>query len=288
MEIEFARTFLAVTAAGNFVGAAERLHVTQSTVSARINALETQLGARLFRRGRGGAELTAAGRRFLKHAKTLVRTLEQARHDVGLPEGFRGSITLSGRIALWEGFLPRWADWMRRTVPDISLRLEIGFEEGIMQGLVEGTVDIGVMYTPESRPGLGIEALFEESLLLVGSAPEPAWPDSEYVHIDWGAEFHAQFTTHHPNMPPPALVANIGWLGLQYILAHGGSGYFPERMVRGYIEQGVLAPLAGAPVFRLPAYMVFHSDRDDEPFTLAVDGLRELAAAERRLGAPER
>ncbi len=155
MEIEFARTFLAVTAAGNFIGAAERLHITQSTVSARIQALETQLGARLFRRGRGGAQLTPAGSRFLRHAKAMVRTFEQARHDVGLPEGFRGSLTLSGRIALWEGFLPRWAQWMRCTVPDVSLRMEIGFEEGIMQGLVAGTVDIGVMYTPESRPGLG-------------------------------------------------------------------------------------------------------------------------------------
>ena len=58
MDIEFARTFLAVVAAGNFVGAAARLHITQSTVSARIQTLESRMGARLFRRGRGGAELT--------------------------------------------------------------------------------------------------------------------------------------------------------------------------------------------------------------------------------------
>ncbi|WP_223248395.1 LysR family transcriptional regulator, partial [Sulfurirhabdus autotrophica] len=145
MEIEFARTFLAVAAAGNFVGAAQRLYITQSTVSARIQTLEKQLGTTLFRRGRSGAELTPAGRRFLRHAKTLVQTMEQAKHDVGLPAGFRGSLTLSGRIALWDGFLPQWVGRMRETYPDISLRLEIGFEEGIMQGLVQGTVDVGVM-----------------------------------------------------------------------------------------------------------------------------------------------
>lgn len=77
MEIEFARTFLTVAAADNFVAAAERLHVTQSTVSARIQALENQLCAKLFRRGRGGAELTPAGQRFLRHAKNLVRTLSR-------------------------------------------------------------------------------------------------------------------------------------------------------------------------------------------------------------------
>ena len=48
MDTELARTFLAVVSAGNFVSAAERLHVTQSTVSARIHTLETSLGSRLF------------------------------------------------------------------------------------------------------------------------------------------------------------------------------------------------------------------------------------------------
>ncbi|OYY59452.1 MAG: LysR family transcriptional regulator, partial [Hydrogenophilales bacterium 28-61-11] len=55
MDTELARTFLMVAATGNFVAAASRLHVTQSTVSARIHSLETTLGARLFQRGRNGA-----------------------------------------------------------------------------------------------------------------------------------------------------------------------------------------------------------------------------------------
>ncbi len=114
MDTEFARTFLAVVAAGNFVGAAQRLHVTQSTVSTRIQTLERQLGTPLLRRGRGGAELTPAGQRFLRHAKSLVRTTEQARHDVGLPEGYSGTLTLRGRIALWDGLLPQWSEWMRK------------------------------------------------------------------------------------------------------------------------------------------------------------------------------
>ena len=108
MDIQLARTFLAVAAAGNFIGAAERLHITQSTVSARIKTLEQQLGTSLFRRGRSGAELTAPGKRFLRHAKTLVRTLEQAMHDVGLSSDFTAGLTLSSRIALWDGFLPLW------------------------------------------------------------------------------------------------------------------------------------------------------------------------------------
>lgn len=281
MDIEFARTFLAVAAAGNFVGAAQRLHVTQSTVSMRIQSLESQLGAVLFLRGRGGTQLTPAGRRFLRHAKSLVRTLEQARHEVGLPVGFRGSLTLRGRIALWDGFLPQWVAHMRARHPDISLRLEVGFEEDIMRELVQGTVDLGVLYTPESRPGLGIERLFEERLVLVASDPGRPWPDPGYIHMDWGAEFHAQFGTAFPDQTAPAITANIGWLVMQQILHCGGSGYFPWRITRELVEQAQLWPMPGSPAFTLPAYMVYSLERREDALDGALDALRALAAQER-------
>jgi DNA-binding transcriptional LysR family regulator len=284
MDTELARTFLMVAATGNFVAAASRLHVTQSTVSARIHTLETALGARLFQRGRNGAELTPAGKRFLRHAKNLVRTVEQAHHDVGLPQGFHDVLTLSGRIALWEGFLPHWVAWMREAAPDISLRLEIGFEADIMQGLIEGTVDIGVMYTPTSRSGLVVEPLFDETLLLVTSDLKRGWPDEGYIHIDWGPEFHAQFSDHHPEIGPPALVANIGWLGVQQLLTYGGSGYFPQRLVRHYIEEGKLWRVPHAPQFKLPAWMVFPRDSDNATLKNALDGLRQLAREEQAHG----
>lgn len=281
MDIEYARTFLAVAAAGNFVGAAARLHITQSTVSARIQTLEAQMGARLFRRGRGGAELTAAGQRFLRHAKTLVRTLEQARHEVSLPSGFSGGLTLSGRAALWEDFLPRWADWMRGAVPDVSLRLELGFEDAIMQGLVQGTIDIGVMYTPERRPGLAVEHLFDESMVLVSSKPDHPWPDPDYIHVDWGAEFHGQFSDRFPDLEISARMANIGWVAQQLMLSAGGSAYLPIRMARAAIAQGRLWRVHESPLITLPAYMVFPMDRDEPHLARAVQKLRSLGAEER-------
>ena len=280
MDTELARTFLAVAASGNFVAAASRLHVTQSTVSARIHSLETQLAARLFQRGRNGAELTPAGRRFLRHAKHLVRTVEQALHDVGLPQGFNDVLTLSGRIAVWEGFLPHWVAWMRQAAPEVSLRLEIGFEADIMQGLIEGTVDIGVMYTPTSRSGLVVEALFDETLVLVTSDLARGWPDPGYIHVDWGPEFHAQFSEHHADVGPPALVANIGWLGVQQLLVYGGSGYFPVRLVRHHLEAGRLWRVPDSPRLRLPAWMVYPRDSDNATLKQALEGLRELARAE--------
>src|SRR5690606_21280836 len=87
LDIELARTFLAIVAAGNFVRAAERLHLSQTAVSARVKSLEEQLRRPLFVRNKAGAVLTPAGEQFLRHAPRLVQLWERARHQVAVPPG---------------------------------------------------------------------------------------------------------------------------------------------------------------------------------------------------------
>jgi DNA-binding transcriptional LysR family regulator len=237
MDTELARTFLTVVTAGNFITAAERLHVSQSTVSTRIHTLEQQLGCTLFVRNKAGTTLTSAGRQFQRHASTLVRTIEQARHDIGIPKGFSGTLVVGGRIGLWEEYLLRWLPLMQASNPEISIRAESALEPEIMQGLVEGRIDIGVMYTPQSRPGLKVELLFEEQLILVSTDPDSeAEPGPGYVYVDWGPEFYTRHSACFPNFAGPALTANIGWLGLQHVLENGGSGYFPRRIVQPHLK----------------------------------------------------
>jgi DNA-binding transcriptional LysR family regulator len=281
METELARTFLTVVTAGNFISAADRLHVTQSTVSARIHTLEEQLGCRLFVRNKAGTALTPAGRQFQKHATSLVRTVEQARQDVGIPTGYRAVLAVGGRIGLWENLLLRWLPLMRETAPEVSVRAEIGFEEDLMQRLIEGRIDIGVMYTPQSRPGLRVELLIEERLVFVSNSPtsEPK-PGNDYVYIDWGPEFYAKHGVSFPDFISPGLTANIGWLGLQHILENGGSGYFPIRLVRSHLENGRLHLVRGAPEFRHPAYVVYPMDGESDLIEGAVAIMRRIVAGE--------
>ena len=159
MNIDLARTFLEIAETGNFNKAAERLAVTQSTVSMRIKALEDELGRSLFTRGKAGAELTAAGIQFQRYASTMVRVWEQARQELALPPGFRAVLTVGGQFSLWDRLLLRWVPWMRAAKPDAALRVEVGLSDGLMRQLSEGLIDIGVMYSPQSRPGLITEKL---------------------------------------------------------------------------------------------------------------------------------
>ncbi len=280
MDTELARTFLTVVAAGNFVKAAERLFVTQSTVSSRIQSLEQQLGCRLFVRNKAGTVLTAAGRQFQKHAVNLMRTVEQARQAVGVPQGYRASLTIGGRFGIWEDLLLRWLPVMRAAEPDIAIRAEVGLEEELMLGLVDGHVDIACMYTPQSRPGLKVEPLFEEQLVLVKTdATENGQPlCANYVYIDWGPEFMARHSASFPDFTGPGLTANIGWLALEHILQHGGSGYFPRRLVAKHVAAGRLNAVVDAPEFILPAYLVYPLEHDRDIFGSALQRLHSIAA----------
>lgn len=282
MDIDQIKTFLSVAANGSFLEAANRLYVTQSTVSMRIQRLEAYLGVQLFVRNRAGASLTLPGKRFLRHAKSLLLTLEQARHDIGLPSRFRASVSIGARIALWESLLPQWIGQIRREMPDVSIRSDIGFEEDLMRGLIEGSIDIGMMYTPQHNPGLQIEHLFDETLVLLTSDPSRPWPNDDYIYVDWGPGFYAQHSNSYPSLERPAQLVNIGWLAVQLVLCNGGSCFLPIRLAEPWLASAKLFYVADSPRFTLPAYMVSARDGDLEVLEPVLQRLRALAVLERQ------
>jgi DNA-binding transcriptional LysR family regulator len=279
MDTELARTFLAVIASGSFVAAAQRLHVTQSTVSTRIQRLEEILRTELFVRNKAGTTLTPAGRQFQRHAAVLTRTVELARQEIGVVTGFRATLTVGGRIGLWEDLLSRWLPIFSGLAPDVAVRASVGFEEDLMQALIDGRADIGVMYSPQARPGLRVEPLLEERLVMVSTrADPPPEPGRDYIYVDWGPEFFAQHSLAFPNFSGAALTVNVGWLGLLQILRYGGSGYFPARLLVEHEAAGRIHRVPQAPEFRQPAYLCFPAKSDSEALALAVDTIRRVAS----------
>lgn len=279
MDTELARTFLVVIATGSFVEASQRLHVTQSTVSTRIQRLEETLGAELFVRNKAGTTLTPAGQQFQRHVALLTRTVEQARQEIGIVSGFRATLTVAARIGLWENLLLRWLPIFAALAPDVAVRAIGGIEDDLMESLFDGRSNIGVMYTPQARPGLTVEPLLEEQLVMVSTqADPPLEPASDYIYVDWGPEFFAQHCLAFPNFVGAPLTVNIGWLGLQRLLTFGGTGYFPARMLRDHEVSGRVHRVASAPEFRLPAYLCFPTKVDSEPLSLALATIRRVAA----------
>lgn len=279
MDITLARTFLAVTETGSFVDAAERLHVTQSTISTRIKALEDLLGREVLERSKSGAKLTPAGHQFHKHALALVRVWEHARLEVGLSEEHRDHLSVGGQVSLWDGFLLRWLAWMREHISDIAVTATTGTSATLMDRLIEGTLDLAIMYRPVNRPGLVIEHLFDEELVLVASKDlQSEKPMAEYVFVNWGPEFHADHALAFPNLRHPGLSLDLGTMGVSYLLTARGSGYFPIRIAQPYINSGELTLMKRAPRFVYPAYAVYPEDRDEEAYEPILSGLKQIAS----------
>jgi LysR family transcriptional regulator, flagellar master operon regulator len=277
MDIELARTFLEIVTTGSFIRAAERLNVGQTTVSARIKLLEQQLGRPLFVRNKSGASLTPAGERFLRYAPSFVQLWQRARLQVAVPPGHRAALTIGSEVTLWQPLLLDWVFWMRESLRDIALRVHVDVPQDLINLVAGGLVDAAIMYAPQHRPGLKIDRLMEEKLVLVTSNPKGHSPDdAHYVHVDWGPDF----ALHHGvdfSESASGLFVNLGPLGLAYVLSKGGSGYFRMRAVRPHLTSGKLRLVPRAPQYSYPIYVVYSDSADDSVMQPALAGLRHVS-----------
>lgn len=271
MDIELARTFLEIVRTGSFMAAAERLHVTQTAVTARIQNLEGQLGCRLFVRNRSGAHLTEHGERFSLHASQLVQTWEAARRELPLPEGAADVLVLGAELSLWNPLLLDWLSRLRAAEPELAVRAEAGERLALHEQLRHGVLDALLAHQPDYWPGLQVEQLLEEKLVMVETVDR----SGPYVQVDWGEAFRRQLDTALPGRSRSAVTLNLGPLALHYLLRNGGSGYFRSRVVEPHLHQGRLARVADAPEFSWPVYLVYPRGSTRQALHLALAALRE-------------
>ena len=170
--------------------------------------------------------------------------------------------------------------WMRAAAPTVALRTQVGLPEGLLQRVVDGTLDLAVVYAPRYLPGLKVEMIFEERLVLATTDPAVTdVRDSDYVYVDWGSEFARHHQMSFPGVGSPGLFVDLGPLALDYVLQAGGIGYFRQRALRPHLAAGRLHLVPNAPEFLYPVYAVRAADGDDEALmATALRGLRETAA----------
>jgi DNA-binding transcriptional LysR family regulator len=265
MDISLVRTFLEVAATGSFVNASERLFVTQSAVSLRVQRLEDALGKPLFTRSKAGAELTSAGREFERYALSLIKIWEEARQQVGVPEGYTKSLTVGAQYSLWPRLGFRWIDIMQQEMPTLNIRAELGMPDRIMRFLIEGVVQIGLMYNPQLRPGLSAHKVIEEDLVLAASWPA-AFDDivPHYVFVDWGPEFVHAHALELPDLTNPGLTLSLGAMAADYIVSRQAAAYLPARYIKKYLDDGRLHLVPDAPMFPYPVWSIWRDDLDQE------------------------
>jgi LysR family nitrogen assimilation transcriptional regulator len=168
MDVKQLDYFVHVADLGSFTKAASLLSVAQSALSHQVRQLEVELEQTLLYRNGRGVTPTDAGRRLLAHARGILMQMRRARDELAEERG-----AMVGHVVL--GLPPTIARLLtvplfkafRKSLPNGSFGVVEGLSAAIVEWLVEGRVDIGLVYNPAPLPSIEIAPLLEEEMFLI-------------------------------------------------------------------------------------------------------------------------
>jgi LysR family cyn operon transcriptional activator len=168
MELRHLRYFTALAECLSFTRAAERVHVTQSTLSHQIRQLEDEIGQPLFDRVGKRVVLTAAGEHIVGYAAKALKEVDQG---LGMLRG--GSRPMTGTLRIGAThtfnlrFLPDCIAAFLERFPTVKIVVEELEAEAIESRLLADALDIGIAYRPTRSSDLWFEPLYNEEMVLV-------------------------------------------------------------------------------------------------------------------------
>ncbi|WP_167520152.1 LysR family transcriptional regulator [Bacillus luti] len=168
IELRQLKYFLAVSKELHFTKAAEKLNISQPSLSQQIRALEHELGMPLFDRIGKKISLTAAGKILLLHTKTIFREIEQARSAIQDLNGLQhGSLTIGSLLTVVNYLLPPAILNFNKLYPNIELSV-LGLRTGdILEKLLQNELDIGITFLPVQDKEIVSIPLYKSELTLV-------------------------------------------------------------------------------------------------------------------------
>lgn len=176
--------FVETARLGNLSRAAETLHVTQPALTARLHALEAELGTPLFVRGRRGMRLTDAGRAFLPYAQRAMVSLDEGASLLGeLGRGGAGELVLGAAPAVSTYVLPALLVRFTQRHPRVRLSVRTGHSEEILEMALRREIDLGLVRELR-HPDIESRALYEDRIVLVADRSERFAAGRHTIEVD--------------------------------------------------------------------------------------------------------
>ena len=167
-------TFCRVADLKNFSRAADDLLLTQPTVSGHILSLEKSLSLRLFDRTGREARLTKAGEVFLRYASKLLTIRKDLLNALSeFSQGIRGELSLGASTIPGEYLLPRLMGDFKEDHPHFTLSLKIADTKEIIQDVLQGHVELGMIGAKVNHPSLHYERYEEDEVIVVAPSGHP-------------------------------------------------------------------------------------------------------------------
>ena len=242
----------------SFTRAADELGLTQPSVSARIAALEAELGGPLFERGGRRLRLTALGRTFLPYAERALAALADGREAVDkLKSGKLGHVRIAALDTLAVYMLPDPTEQFRANYPAVDLTVKIRLTREIIDLLYGGEATLGLIGAPLWDKGIRILAHFQEPIRAMVSPDHPlAQMEREqgdlsladiYQHTIYRVSLNPRATAliagvvEHARRGSGGAVINIPALMVIGPLVNGqGVAFLPQSYVQRHLDTGRL------------------------------------------------
>lgn len=168
MDLRQLEYFVAVAEERNFTRAAQRVHISQSGVSAQIRALERELGADLFDRSTRTATLTVAGKAALDHARAALAATEALAQAVGeVTDLIRGQVTVGMVVGCTVTPLFDALAAFHRAHPGVDIALSEDNSDRLLDAVRAGTLDLALVGTATTPAGLESHTIVSERLVAV-------------------------------------------------------------------------------------------------------------------------
>lgn len=167
-------TFCRVAALKSFSRAADDLFLTQPTVSGHILSLERSLSLRLFDRTGREIRLTKAGEIFLRYASKILTVRKDLLNALSeFSQGIRGELSLGASTIPGEYLLPRLMGDFKREHPRFTLSLKISDTKDIVQELLLGHIEFGMIGAKVDHPSLHYEEFEEDEIIVIAPSDHP-------------------------------------------------------------------------------------------------------------------
>jgi len=297
MNVRQLETFVRIVETGSFAAAAEALHITQSTASARVRELEKALGVPLFDRSQHRARLTPKGQGLLEPARQLVHLAGAISVQIGDLGALAGVVRLGVVGLVAQTWLPALMTGLRSRFPGLAVHLELGLTATLIGRLRAGELDVALVTGPVSEAHLQSQSLGFESFawMAAASLKVPLKPLSPAELARWPVLGLAAPSHHHPGIEqwfragqaayrPVITCDNVRVLG-ELSLAGLGVSLLPTTPYRKEIKSGALRVLKTTPALPPVECAVLYKRNTLNPAVSAVASLAVESSGFNRRGA---
>ncbi|MDQ2730715.1 MAG: LysR family transcriptional regulator [Armatimonadota bacterium] len=276
MEVHQLISFLQVASEGSVTRAADRLYLTQPAVTKQLQALERELGARLFERTGRGVELTEAGTALLDYAQRSLSLLDECRQvisDIGA--GAAGRLVIGAGVTTSIFQLPAWLRRLQESYPGLDIVVRTGGSKQIAASVLHREIELGLVTSPVEDPAICSLPLYKEEITLVADPRHPfagqtvegeELAAAPFILFPEGTGFR-EYLDHTLSLSGLKVKVKMESDSVEAIKSFVGVGlglsFLPQLAVAGEMESGILACVSvkGMEPLRRTTAAIYRKDR---------------------------